>query len=59
MRNLIFQGILLIAGFIIIGVTVHWWAAVGVFLFVWGNNVQISDNYKEYFNKQLESKENE
>ena len=58
-KSLVFQGILLISGFIIIGMNAGWWAAVGVFLFAWGNNIQISDNYKEFFNKQIESKDDE
>lgn len=57
--NLLFQAILLISGFIIIGINAGWWAAIGVFLFVWGNNIQISNDCKEFFKKQKESKDDE
>lgn len=53
-KSLVLQAILLISGFIIIGINVGWWAAIGVFLFCWGNNVQMSDNYKQYLKKKLE-----
>ena len=54
--NLIFQFILFVAGTTIIASVINWWLVLGIFLVIWANNIQMSDNYKEYFNKKLEDK---
>lgn len=60
--RLILQSILIFGGLIIIGLSINFLAAVGVLLVMWGNNIQMADNYTEHLIKtlnKLESKENE
>lgn len=58
-KGLIWQGILIFGGFIIIGLSTSWLLVLGLVLVLWGNNLQTSMQYKEYFSKLLGNTEDE
>lgn len=43
----IIGAVIAIVGFIVVGLAANWFAAFGLFLFVWGNNIEISSRGKE------------
>jgi predicted tellurium resistance membrane protein TerC len=40
----------LVGGYFIVGYT-NWTFLIGLVIFLWGNNLMVTDNYKEYFEK--------
>lgn len=43
----IFQSALMILGAIIIVINSSWWLLLGIFLVLWGNNIQMDDTIVE------------
>ena len=41
MAWLVFSMVTILAGFLIIGFCVGWWAAIAVILMLWGNNISL------------------
>lgn len=46
-QKLVLSSILSITGGVILWIYVNPWALLGVFLFVWGNNISIGEKIKE------------
>ena len=44
--KIIFQSILMIVGGAILVINFGWWLILGLILFMWGNNIQMDDNWR-------------
>ncbi len=50
----IFQSALMILGAIIIVINSSWWLLLGIFLAIWGNNIQMDDTIDERIEQSKE-----